>query len=197
MLLPRMPRDAPPQLAAFVSYEAAQVSSVPLKQWAAGLVQEFHDLIASLCSSMTQYLIIHQRSLYNHSPAGLLRTLGKDFCIARRGLRVANFIEDYRKRYHLFRKCALQSCCDLAYAVANRAISCHMDHMLNMRNHVTFRTHFNGSIISSLLLFTLDSNANSCTPVTLVWAKLSNQINKSLSLYPSCKLGSLPLCRTK
>ena len=55
------------------SDEAAQVSSVPLKQWAAGLVQAFHDLTSSLCSSsMTQYLIIHQRSLYNHPPAGLL-----------------------------------------------------------------------------------------------------------------------------
>ena len=41
------------------SDEAAQVLSVPLKQWAAELVQAFHDLI------------IRQRSLYNH-PAGLL-----------------------------------------------------------------------------------------------------------------------------
>ena len=64
------------------SDEAAQVSSVPLKQWEAGLVQAFHDLTSSLCSSsMTQYLIIHQRSLYNHPP-----TSGKDFGIARRGL---------------------------------------------------------------------------------------------------------------
>ena len=55
------------------SDEAAQVSCVPLKQWAAGLVQAFHDLTSSLySSSMTQYLIIHQRSLYNHPPAGLL-----------------------------------------------------------------------------------------------------------------------------
>ena len=39
----------------------------------AGLVQAFHDLTSSLCSSsMTQYLIIHQRSLYNPPPAGLL-----------------------------------------------------------------------------------------------------------------------------
>ena len=53
--------------------EAAQVSSVSLNQWAAGLVQAFHDLTSSLCSSsMTQYLIIHERSLYNHPPAGLL-----------------------------------------------------------------------------------------------------------------------------
>ena len=35
-------------------------------------VQAFHDLTSSLCSSMTQYLITHQRSLYNHRPAGLL-----------------------------------------------------------------------------------------------------------------------------
>ena len=43
------------------------------KQWAAGLVQAFHDLTSNLCSSsMTQYLIIHQRSLYNHPLAGLL-----------------------------------------------------------------------------------------------------------------------------
>ena len=55
------------------SDEVTQVSSVPLKQWAAGLVQAFHDLTSSLCSSMTQYLMIHQRSLYNHPPAaGLL-----------------------------------------------------------------------------------------------------------------------------
>ena len=55
------------------SDEAAQVSSVPLKQWAAGLVQAFHDLTSNLCSSsMTQYLIIHQRSLNNHPPADLL-----------------------------------------------------------------------------------------------------------------------------
>ena len=55
------------------SDEAAQVSSVPLKQWAAGLVLAFHDLPSSLCSSsLTQHLIIHQRLLYNHPPAGLL-----------------------------------------------------------------------------------------------------------------------------
>ena len=62
--------------------------SVPLKQWAAGLVQGFHDLTSSLYSSMTHYLMIHQRSLYNHTPAGLLpraRILVS---------RVANFIED-------------------------------------------------------------------------------------------------------
>ena len=54
------------------SDEAVQVSSAPLKQWEAGLVQAFRDLTSSLCSSsMTPYLIIHQRSLYNH-PAGLL-----------------------------------------------------------------------------------------------------------------------------
>ena len=53
------------------SDEVTQVSSVPLKQWAAGLVQAFHDL-TSCSSSMTPYLIIHQRSLYNHPPAGLL-----------------------------------------------------------------------------------------------------------------------------
>ena len=62
------------------SDEAAQVSSVPLKRWAAELVQAFHDL--TLCSSMTQYLIIHQRSIYNHWSV----TSGKDFGIARRGL---------------------------------------------------------------------------------------------------------------
>ena len=42
------------------SDEAAQVASVPLKQWAAGLVQAFHDLTSSLCSSsMTQYIRDH------------------------------------------------------------------------------------------------------------------------------------------
>ena len=47
---------------------AAEVSSVPLKQWAVGPVQAFHDLTSSLySSSMTQYL--HQRS---HPHAGLL-----------------------------------------------------------------------------------------------------------------------------
>ena len=60
--------------------------SLLIKQWAEGLVQAFHDLTSSLCSSMTQYLIIyHQRSLYNPPPAGLLPR-GKDFGIARRGL---------------------------------------------------------------------------------------------------------------
>ena len=54
------------------SDEAGQVS-IPLKQWAAELVQAFHDLTSSLCSSMTQYLIIHQRSLYNHPPSLLPR----------------------------------------------------------------------------------------------------------------------------
>ena len=68
------------------SDKAAQLSSFPLKQWAAGLVQAFHDFTSSLCSSsMTQYLIIHQRSLYNHPPAGLLPR-ARIFFIARRGL---------------------------------------------------------------------------------------------------------------
>ena len=58
----------------------------PLKQWAAGLVQAFRVLTSSLCSSsMTQYPIIHQRSLCNPPPIGLLPR-AKDFGIARRGL---------------------------------------------------------------------------------------------------------------
>ena len=59
------------------SDEAAQVSSVT-----------YYDLTSSWCSLMTQYLIIHHRSLYNPPPAGLLpraRILVS---------RVANFIED-------------------------------------------------------------------------------------------------------
>ena len=52
---------------------AAQASSVPLKLWEAGLVQQFPDLTSSLCTtSTTDYLIIQQRSLYDHPPAGLL-----------------------------------------------------------------------------------------------------------------------------
>ena len=53
------------------------------------------------------------------------------------------FIEEYRKGT---RKCALQSCCDLAYAVAKLAILRHMDRVPHVQNHVTFQTHFNGSI---------------------------------------------------
>ena len=69
-----------------------KVSSVPLKQWAAGLVQAFHDLTSSLCSSsMTPYLITHQRSLYNHTPAGLINR-------ARILVSRENVIEDNRKR---------------------------------------------------------------------------------------------------
>ena len=84
------------------------VSSVPLMQWAAGLVQAFHDLPSSLCSSsMTQYLIIRQRSLYNH--VLLVCYLRQGFWYREKGI-VRNLIEDYRKRFRLFRKCALQSC---------------------------------------------------------------------------------------
>ena len=87
------------------SDEVAEVSSVHVKQWAAGLK---HFMTCS--SSMTQYMIIHQRSLYNHPPAGLLPR-------ARILVSLANLVEDYRKSYHLSR---------------------HMDHVPNVQNHVTF-----------------------------------------------------------
>ena len=93
------------------SDEAAQISSVPLKQWAAGLVQVFHDI--TLCYSITQYLIIHQRSLCNHPPASLLPR-ARILVSREEDYELQNCIEDYRERYRLFKKCTLQSCCDLA-----------------------------------------------------------------------------------
>ena len=41
------------------------------------------------------------------------------------------------------------------HMVSKCVITGHMDHVPNVQNHVTFRTHFNGSILSSLLLYTL------------------------------------------
>ena len=48
--------------------------------------------------------------------------------------------------------CFTKSCCDLVYAVA-KAISRHMDHVPNVQNHVTFRTHFNGLILSLFIIY--------------------------------------------
>ena len=84
---------------------------------------------------MTQYLIIHQRSLYNH-PAGLLPRAR--ILLSREGNYELQILMKTRKRYCLFRKCALQSYCDLAYAVVNYAITRRMDPVPNVQNHVTF-----------------------------------------------------------
>ena len=89
-------------------------------------------------------VIIHQRSLYNHPPAGLL-TRGK-ILVSREGDYVAIFIDK-------FRSVLTKSGCDLVYAVAKCTISRHMDHVPKLHNHVTFRTHFNGLIVS--LYYTL------------------------------------------
>ena len=40
---------------------------------------------------------------------------------------------------------------------AKYAILRHADPVPNVQNHVTFRTHFTGSILSPLLLYTLDN----------------------------------------
>ena len=65
------------------SDEAAQVSS-SLSLLSCGQRVLYKP---SLCSSsMTQYLIIHERSLYNHPPAGLLLYLGHGFWYREKGI---------------------------------------------------------------------------------------------------------------
>ena len=108
------------------SDEAAQVSSVPLKQWAAELVQAFHNLTSSLCSSMTQYLIIHQRSLI--ILLLLVCYLGQGFCYREKGI-MSPFIQ--KVRFTKFAK---------------------MCNITSHGDHVPFRTHFNGSILSYYIL---------------------------------------------
>ena len=48
---------------------------------------------------------------------------------------------------------ALYKVAVIAYAVAKRAITRHMDHVPNVQNHVSFRTHFNGSKLSSFIIY--------------------------------------------
>ena len=90
-------------------------------------------LLHQVCvlSSMTQYLIVHQRSLYNHPPlAGGLLPRAR-ILVSREGDYELEILLKtiYRKRYRLFRKCTLQSCCDLPYA-----------RLQNAQYHVTWIT---------------------------------------------------------
>ena len=84
------------------------------------------------------------------------------------------------------------SCCDLAYVVAKYAMSHHMDHVPNVQNHFTFRTHFNGSILSSLLSYTLGTvylYLGSCLSYDqlIMERKYTLDLNGTWTVFQECK----------